>query len=193
MAESTTPELPFPSIHETVAERWLPVIGWEEFYLVSDQGRVRSLERKTAAGVMGGQILKPHPIGGRYLAVNLAGDGRRKKEAVHRLVAAAFIGPRPAGQQVRHKDGNEQHNAATNLEYGTSKQNHHDRKRHGTDAVGSRNGRAKITEDDARAILAAHAAGATPLALCEQYGRSHALRPTAVYALLARKTWRHVA
>lgn len=42
---------------------------------------------------------------------------------VHRLVASAFLGPCPGGQEVRHLDGNPQNNAVTNLAYGTRTEN----------------------------------------------------------------------
>ena len=39
-------------------EKWKPVVDFENLYLVSDSGRVRSLPRKTKTGVRGGKILK---------------------------------------------------------------------------------------------------------------------------------------
>ena len=51
---------------------------------------------------------------------------------VHRIEAAAFIGPKPPRQGVRHLDGNQLNNFASNLCYGTQKQNIHDAMEHGT-------------------------------------------------------------
>lgn len=42
---------------------------------------------------------------------------------VHQLVAAAFIGPKPKGKEVNHKDGNKKNNRADNLEYCTRSEN----------------------------------------------------------------------
>jgi hypothetical protein len=47
----------------------------------------------------------------------------RKSCRVHGLVAETFIGPRPNGAQVNHKDGNKRNNAVCNLEYVTASQN----------------------------------------------------------------------
>lgn len=106
---------------------WLPVVGFNG-YEVSDQGQVRSLLRATP------RILKPGSSGTAqhkgYPMVILA-PGRHKRY-VHRLVADAFLGPCPDGQEVRHKDGDYSNCAAENLEYGTSHQNHVDAVTHGT-------------------------------------------------------------
>jgi hypothetical protein len=55
-------------------------------------------------------------------------------EDVHPLVAAAFIGPRPDGMEIRHLDGERFNNAAVNLCYGTPSENARDRVNHGRDA-----------------------------------------------------------
>ncbi len=89
-------------------------------YMVSDQGEIWS-ERKDI-----NLVQTPTKTG--YLTVKLNG----KTYNVHKLVAEAFIGPRPEGLQVRHLDGNPRNNNVTNLVYGTSKENHADMVTHGT-------------------------------------------------------------
>jgi len=60
---------------------------------------------------------KANPVG--YLKVNLAKDGTKKTFPVHTLVALVFIGPRPTGLEINHKDGNHFNNQVENLEYVT--------------------------------------------------------------------------
>ena len=48
---------------------------------------------------------------------------RGKALALHVLIAETFMGPRPEGKQVDHKDGNRAHNCAANLQYLTSREN----------------------------------------------------------------------
>lgn len=64
-------------------------------------------------------------IGDRgYWIVNVGDEfGRRRNMPIHSLVALAFIGPRPAGLEIDHKDGNRMNNAAANLEYVTPLEN----------------------------------------------------------------------
>ena len=83
------------------------------------------------------RILKPAPGTGHgrrpYLTVILTDENRtRTKLFVHHLVAKAFIGPRPKGQQVRHLNDILADNRLANLAYGTPLQNTADSIRNGT-------------------------------------------------------------
>ena len=71
---------------------------------------------------------------------------------VHGLVLEAFTGGRPDGKQVRHKNGIRHDNRLDNLEWGTVRENCNDRTRHGTQPIGIKNPRAKLTEDQVRMI-----------------------------------------
>lgn len=120
---------------QDTSERWLPVVGWELYYMVSDWGRVRSLPRR---GIKrnrqyGGIMLRPQPINRLgHLGIHLSRNNESTFFLVHRLVTAAFIGPCPEGMQVRHLDGNPVNNALSNLAYGTPAEDHQDKLRHGT-------------------------------------------------------------
>ncbi len=116
-----------------IDEIWLPAPGWEGFYEVSDLGRVRSLPRLTPhAGIRGGNLLKPAPERAGHLKVSLWRYGSGSSRWVHRLVAEAFLGPCPDGQEVRHLDGIPANNKISNLVYGTRTENILDAIRHGT-------------------------------------------------------------
>lgn len=112
---------------DAMPERWLPVVGWEDLYEVSDLGRVRSLPRRGIANPnrwYGGKILKPQPVNDQgHLCVSLSLGGVQQKALVHRLVMAAFVGPCPEGEEVRHLDGDPSDNRRIRLAYGTRQQN----------------------------------------------------------------------
>ncbi len=96
------------------AENWLPVVGFEDRYEVSDQGRVWS--RVT------NRILRPAPQSRGYLSVGLYfGHAPKhcKTYLVHDLVMAAFVGEKPEGFQVDHISGDKGNNQRSNLEYVT--------------------------------------------------------------------------
>lgn len=99
-------------------ELWRPVVGYEGWYEVSSIGRVKRVGQ--GAKVSTGGILRPSKNTNGYLRVALsAGDGNQKHIYVHKLVAQAFIGPRPDGHEVNHKDSDRTNARCENLEYVT--------------------------------------------------------------------------
>lgn len=130
-------------------EQWLPIPGFPG-YEVSDLGRVRGIERLSIAGrTLKAKMLAATPNRG-YPRVALRREGKTFYRDVHRLVARAFLGPCPDGQEVRHIFGDSTSAALTGLEYGTRAQNIADCKRHG----GFRNGADHLTETLVREIAA---------------------------------------
>ena len=110
---------------DSMPEEWRDVVGYEGLYRISSLGRVWSNHR-------GGRLLKLQPIGPRrYLHLVLYANGRHQNQYAHALVAAAFIGERPAGYEILHGDGDTANNSVGNLRYGTSSENKLDVVRHG--------------------------------------------------------------
>lgn len=106
---------------------WLPVVGFEGRYEVSDQGHVRSVPRVvyTSDGrrqPVAGKVLSPCLDGNGYPCVGIAG----KRVRVHVLVLEAFAGPRPDGMHGCHADDVKSNNAAANLYWGTRVDNMRD-------------------------------------------------------------------
>ena len=62
-----------------------------------------------------------------YLRVKM----NNKSHEIHRIVAKFFIGERPNGMCVNHKDGNKLNNSPSNLEYVTIAENIHHAVKHG--------------------------------------------------------------
>ena len=109
---------------------------------VSDRGDLRFAEGK--------RRLKGYITADGYVAYRLRDQsGLRHEISAHALVLEAFIGPRPSPlHQGAHCDGSRLNNHPSNLRWAVPASNQRDRKMHGTDPAGMRNGRAKITDDD---------------------------------------------
>jgi hypothetical protein len=128
----------------------------------------------------------------------LADSGKYSTFSLHRLVAEAFIGPRPAGMEVNHKDGNKGNNQADNLEYVTKSENVRHAMRLGLvnptaklpqDTKGEANGRAILTAADVVDIRNKWRAGIDSKTIASQYG----LADKYVWRVASGQTWKHVA
>lgn len=122
---------------------WLPVVGNEGEYEISDEGHCRSLDRTITTATytksFPGKVLKPQVSAKGYLYVKLPvvlGDGsrlsHRRMRTNHVMVLESFVGARPEGLLGLHRDGNPANCRLDNLYWGTLSQNSLDAVRHGT-------------------------------------------------------------
>lgn len=123
-------------------------------YSVSSDGRVRRDIAGRNNFSKAGRILTPQRAANGYLFVNLYGESGVSRVSVHRLVCFAFLGfpPSPV-HEVGHIDGSRDNNCAQNLKWCTRKENHADKKIHGTAQIGERNGNSRLSDQDAKKIF----------------------------------------
>lgn len=124
-----------------VTECWLPVVGFEEFYDVSNFGRVRSVDRtlllssrwgRSFPRFYKGRILKQQKNFQRgYMTVTLSKNGNQTVHKVHHLVLEAHVGPRPIGLEALHANDIDDDNFLANLSWGTRSTNALDQVRNG--------------------------------------------------------------
>lgn len=102
---------------------WLPVVGHEGYYEVSNLGDVRSVRYNHKGEVIYSRLLKPAVKAKGYLAVVLSKQNHTTNHLVHRLVASAFLSNPNHLPEVNHIDGNKSNNVVNNLEWCSSSDN----------------------------------------------------------------------
>lgn len=136
-------------------EIWKPIVGFEDFYEVSNFGNIR---RKKSGRL---RRIDYAPI---YPTILLSANGVHKTYRVHRLVAKAFLPPIEGKTHVNHKDGDHSNNCVDNLEWVTQKENniHSYRVLHRTPPrVGHVAPNRKIKEEDIRTFYELNQQGMT--------------------------------
>jgi hypothetical protein len=189
----TTPSQPLLPL--VFPEVWRPVLGFEDIYEVSDQGRVRSFDRVVAFRKGGskrikGKILKPLSGGARgYAHVCLWRESQCTMANVHRIVLEAFVGERPAGYGCNHKDGDKTNNALTNLEWVTYRENTQHARRTGLwRHEGEDNPTSLLTTVQVLEIRRLARQGVSQSALGHHFHVNHGT----IWSIVHRITWKHL-
>jgi len=174
------------------AERWVPVVGYEGYYEISDRGNVRSIARSGEYRGRWGMLTMNFPAkamristttaGYKYLALKMPNE-KAVKHLLHRLVLAAFVGP--SELQCNHKDGDKSNNNLSNLEYCTCLEN----LRHCIDVLGKKRGAgtgmAKVSESDVLKIR-------EDKRFLREIAADYGVTLQAIHSIKSGKNWKHV-
>lgn len=123
------------------------VLGYEGYYVVTEDGIVSSLRRKVGYRIAGlqkevaGKVIKPRKNTHGYMSLCLSKNGKVAHVTVHKIVAEAFYGKKPDNLEVSHLDGDKLNNHYKNLKYVTHTENEHQKVLHGTVPYGKKNGK----------------------------------------------------
>jgi hypothetical protein len=91
-------------------EWFKPIDGYEDFYEISNTGRVKTLTPKCH-----GRIMKPEIDRRGYYVVRLVKFGVAKKRSIHRMVYETFKEPLTSDDIIHHLDEDKLNNNITNL------------------------------------------------------------------------------
>lgn len=164
-------------------EIWKPVSGYEGIYEISSLGRFAAIRN-------GERFLRKINKATSYRSVSLKKreqDERQKVGYIHVMVAKAFLGDRPSGHVVRHKDGNKYNNSVHNLCYGTPFENKEDDVRNEIHK-GERNGNSKLNEVAVKAIKLLFTHNISEAEIARHLGVTQA----AIRAIKIGRNWPHV-
>lgn len=108
-------------------EIWKDIKGYEGLYMVSNLGRIKSIDRTVIQQgreqKYSGRIIQPYVNNSGYLMVSISRGNNKKRFTVHYLVASAFI-PNPHNfPQINHINENKLDNNVSNLEWCSIKYN----------------------------------------------------------------------
>jgi hypothetical protein len=132
--------------------------------------------------------LKPTKDTGGYFLVRLYRDGKQFNRKVARLMLETFVGPRPEGMEACHNNGIRTDDRCENLRWDTPKNNHADKKLHGTLANGEKNGLSKLNETQVRVIRRCCELGMAQRETAKIFG---VCQPT-IGSIVRRETWKHI-
>lgn len=160
-------------------ERWV-IVADAPGYFVSNLGRV--------FGPFG--LMKAGSNTWGYVAVTMQLPNAPKAKRVHRLVAQAFIPPIEGKRFVNHRNGVKSDNRVENLEWCTAAENvlHQYRVLGQEGNRGEKSSTCKLTADEVIEIRRLASERRSHSSLGRRFGVTH----TAIGAIVARKTWKHV-
>lgn len=165
-------------------ENWLPVVGYEERYRVSDHGRVMSINYRNTGTQ---RLMKPGKDTYGYLQVCLQKGSKQVTKKVHAIVMEAFVGPRPPRHDINHRSGVKTENTLANLEYCTSSENRLHAYRLGAQPRmrGEAHPNSKLDEEQVRAIRKWLAAGQSQTSLAKVFN----VHQTTISLIASGKRW----
>jgi hypothetical protein len=169
-------------------EIWKPIMEFEG-YEVSSLGRVRSWRGpggKQLRPVTAPKILRSSPNSKGYPVNVFMQGGHRHTRTLHVIVATHFHGPCPDGYECSHLDGVRANCRADNLAWERHKRNMERTIDHGTNGAGIRNGRAKLTLEQAAAVIPRRNNGESLSSIAREYG----VTVTTIWQIYHKKNWR---
>lgn len=179
-------------------EEWRRISGFETNYMISNYGRLKSIDRDIYAVRNGKKIMLKH-IHERIIPYFVDRDGYAKHNlydrenkrgtTAHRLVMETFGEPNLKGLQINHKDGDKLNNCITNLEWCTSKENINHAIIMGLrpDRFGEKAPNVKMKEADIIAIREMYKNGVMQIDIARIYNLSIPY----VSDIVTRKSWSH--
>lgn len=177
-----------------MSEIWVDIKGYENHYQISNEGRVRSLDRKVrySNGKLAnhdGRILENELTDNGYLRVTLSKNNSQRRFLVHRLVGKHFIANLENKPEINHINGITTDNKINNLEWCTKSENAiHAYKTGLMNQKGELNNGSKMTWNTVREARSMYAKGDAQKVIGERFNVSRSL----IGLIVTNKIWKEV-
>lgn len=158
------------------AELWKKIPEYEEEYMVSNYGRIKSL--KNNRGKVRDRILSQFEDKDGYLMVNICKNAIHFQKRIHSFVGDLFIGNPENKPIYNHKDGNKKNNLPYNLEPSTYSEN----TIHAYATGLMKDCNAKISREQAKDI-------STSKETISQLSKINGISEAGIYAIKSGRTW----
>lgn len=170
---------------------WKDIEGYEGYYRISSDGKIRSLDRVIVRKDghnhhIKGRIMKTRLDKDGYVLVGLRNKEGKKTFKVHRLVLKTFEGD--SRKTVNHKNGKKSDNRLSNLEYLTNKENSIHALKNGLIKVGEERHTSKLSEKDVREIMSLKSGNLLQKDIAKIYNIS----PCNIKSIWEKRTWGHL-
>lgn len=175
-------------------EIWKDIKGFENRYQISSFGNVKSLSKRKGWGkgyMTKEHLMKPKISNNKYLQIGLRGINNKKWFLIHKLVIETFIGIRPKGMYIDHKDGIKHNNNVFNLEYVSPSENRMRAISMGLiiNPRGEGNIKAKLTEEKVLEMRRLFSSGGYTKA---ELGRMFGVSDGMACDIINKKFWKHL-
>lgn len=170
-------------------EVWKEIVDYEEYYSISNFGRVRSKDRIVSRGkdrtyLKEGRVLSLLNNKG-YKLVFLYKGYNRKQALIHQLVAIHFIDNINNRNEINHLDCNPNNNRVDNLEWCTHKENMVHASKNNLLPCGENNGNSLLNK---KVVLEIFKSKDSVQLLAKRYNISS----SSIYKIKQKKIWKHI-
>jgi hypothetical protein len=180
---------------ENQVEVWKDIVGYENFYQVSNLGRVKSLKSYliTKAGVVKPRhekIMNQSLKSNGYKTIMFSVNNVQKRFYVHRLVAISFIKNLEKKSEVNHLNCIKTDNRFENLEWNTSTENKNHAMNNNLFPKGEKSYSSKLTEKNILAIRRLYKIN--PNFNKRNIAKKLGVRDTTIHKIIKNKKWKHI-
>lgn len=185
----------------TNEEIWVPVVGYEGIYEVSNLGRIKALQitlphYKSGTMIRKEKFLKPWDKDG-YRIVGLSKNRQMRTYSVHRVVAIAFMPNLNNLPEVNHIDADKSNNKVSNLEWCDRLYNSRHAAENGlmNPIKGENHWNTKLTELDVfkmRHLYESNPPSYRKPYSCDKLGKLFGVSKTVVAKIIKRTSWTHI-